>query len=62
MKNNFFKNKLRRIKRRGEKQKRIYELEKQDPPSYFYCLSFVCRGMPGVFFAHDKYCAGIRPR
>ena len=29
MKNNLFKNKLRRIKRRGEKQKRIYELEKQ---------------------------------
>ena len=29
MKNNFFKNKLRRIKRRGEKQKRIYDLEKQ---------------------------------
>ena len=29
MKNHFFKNKLRRIKRRGEKQKRIYELEKQ---------------------------------
>ena len=29
MKNSLFKNKLRRIKRRGEKQKRIYNLQKE---------------------------------
>lgn len=29
MKNTYFKNKLRRIKRRGEKQKRIYNLQKE---------------------------------